>query len=110
MNINLEEITNEVGADACIITDLEGNPVNQINIAFPENIALMTEMAYSMCKGLSEDLNNGELEQLITKTSKGIIIINKFGDYIVLILSNDFSKLGILLKKIKTFETLLRKE
>ncbi len=110
MDINLEEITNEIGADASIILDLEGNVINHTHINFPDNIALMTEMTYSMTKDLSNDLDIGEFEQIITKSSKGFLIINKFNNYIVLILSNNFSNLGILIKKANVFKTLLTKD
>lgn len=102
MNKYLEETISEIGADAFLITDLEGNVVSFSNINYPENIALMTEAAFSMNKDLSNDLNNGELEQLITKTSKGIMITSKIENNIISIISNDFSKLGILLKKVSS--------
>lgn len=102
MDKKLEEAIDGIGADASLVIDFEGNVIKSANVDFAENIALMTEAAFSMCKDLSEDLGNGELEQLITKTSKGIMITSKVGNYIVSIISNDFSNLGILLKKINS--------
>jgi len=98
----LKEVVKEIEADAYLVIDLEGNVIESLNVDFADNIGLMTEVAFSMCKDLSEDLKNGELEQLITKTSKGIMITSKVKNNIISILSKDFSKLGILLKKMSS--------
>ena len=102
MDKYLKEVVKEIEADAYLVIDLEGNVIESLNVDFADNIGLMTEVAFSMCKDLSEDLKNGELEQLITKTSKGIMITAKVKNNIISILSKDFSKLGILLKKMSS--------
>ena len=99
MSDTLEELVNDIGAEAFLIIDLEGNVIKSENVDFAENIGLMTEAAFSMCKDLSQDLGKGDLEQLITKTSKGLMITSRVEDKIISILSNDFSKLGLFLKK-----------
>jgi len=77
-------------------------------VDFGENIAAMTEVIFSMCKDLSKDLNNGSLEQLMMKTTEGFLIANKVGaDHIVATICTDHSKLGLLLKKMNSLETIV---
>ncbi len=104
--LNLEKVIEFTGAQAAMILDSEGNLIDSTNISFEENIAAMTEMAFTMCKDLSEDLNNGCLEQLMAKTSEGFLIANKMkSEHIIAALCKDHSKLGLFLKKMNSLET-----
>lgn len=97
--IDLKELLKTTGADAILITDNEGNVIEHLNVENEKNIAAMTEMAFSMCKDLSTDLGNGELEQIFAKADNGFFIANRLkSQHILIMLSKNNSKLGLYLK------------
>jgi len=97
--IDLLSIQEFTKAEIIILADENGNVVDSLNTDYETNIALMIETAYSMCKDLSKDLNNGDLDQLLAKSSDGYFIVNKLEDNsLIMIVSKDPSKLGLLLK------------
>ena len=99
--IDLKQVLETTGADAVLIADKDGNLIEAINVEHDKNIAAMTEMAFSMCRDLSSDLQNGDLDQLFAKSSNGFFIANKLNsEHILMLLSRDNSKLGLLLKLI----------
>ena len=52
---------------------------------------------------MSEDLNNGDLKQIMIKNNDGIVVANKDqDDNCVALLSKDISKMGLLLRKMDT--------
>ncbi|KQB40975.1 hypothetical protein RC62_4350 [Flavobacterium aquidurense] len=53
-----------------------------------------------MCLEMSEDVNNGDLKQVMIKNKDGIVVANKDEyDNCVALLSKDISKMGLLLRK-----------
>lgn len=96
---NLQGILDTTGAEAALIIDNEGNLIQSLNIDYGKNIAAMTDMAFKMCRDLYHDLNNGEVEQIIARAANGLFIVHKLDSaHIIILLSNDISKLGMLLK------------
>lgn len=97
--IDLLAIQEYTQAEIVLLADEKGNIKDSINTEYDTNIALMIEAAFSMCKDLSKDLKNGELTQLLAKGSDGYFIANKLEDKsVIMIVSKDPSKLGLLLK------------
>lgn len=101
--IDLKKILESTNADAILLADNEGNIKNSYNVEYETNIALMTETMFTMCKDLSKDLGNGDLDQIMAKSSKGFFVVNKLDPNSILIaISKDNSKIGLLLKFISS--------
>lgn len=97
--IDLQEIQEFTQAEIVLLADEKGNVKDSLNTKYDTNIALMMETAFSMCKDLSKDLNNGDLKQLLAKGSDGYFIANKLeDDSIIMVVSKNTSNLGLLLK------------
>ncbi len=108
--IDLELIQEFTKAELIILADKNGNVINTLNTDYETNLALMTETAFSMCKDLLKDLNNGDLVQLLGKSTDNYFIINKLKDNsIITIVSKDSSKLGLLLKYMNDEKNFYRK-
>ncbi|GGX20504.1 hypothetical protein [Aquimarina muelleri] len=97
--IDLKKIKEDTDASIVVLADKTGNIVDSVGTEYESNVALMLEAAFTMCNDLSKDLLNGDLDQLMAKCSQGYFIANKINpDSIILIVTNDLSKLGLLLK------------
>ena len=101
--IDLESIKNDTEAVIIVHADEKGKVLNSIDSEYDTNIALMMETAFTMCNGMSADLENGSLNLLLSKSDNGFTIIRKLADdSLILILSRDVSKLGLLMKYMET--------
>ncbi|MFC5048604.1 roadblock/LC7 domain-containing protein [Aquimarina hainanensis] len=101
--LQLDKVLEDTGADAALLLDLEGNVISASHVDYEQNIAAMVQMIYAMGSDLSQDLKNGELEQLLVKASAGFFVVNKHGeDAIIVIFSKEVSKIGRCLKMINT--------
>ncbi|WP_103071944.1 roadblock/LC7 domain-containing protein [Aquimarina sediminis] len=103
--IDLKKIKEDTGANMIVVADKEGKVIDSLDAEYDSNIALMTETVFSMCRDLSKDLFEGNLEQLVAKSPEGYFIVNRLGsDSVILLLSKDLSKFGLLLKYVSTIE------
>ncbi len=60
----------------------------------------MIGMILKMCLEMSEDVNNGDLKQVMIKNNDGIVVASKNqDDNCIALLSKDLSKMGLLLRK-----------
>ncbi|SNR31145.1 roadblock/LC7 domain-containing protein [Flavobacterium sp. ov086] len=102
--IDLNLLVKETGAESGLRFNIDGILLESINLEYDGNVAAMIGMILKMCLEMSEDLNNGELKQVMIKNNDGIVVANKDqNDNCVALLSNDISKMGLLLRKIDTF-------
>ncbi|AOW10325.1 roadblock/LC7 domain-containing protein [Flavobacterium gilvum] len=98
MNLGKLEKT---GLETALLFDKNGEVIDSLKIEYPINIAAMSNVIFTMCKEMLEDMKFNDLKQLILKTDTGLVIGNKFEDNLFLITTtNDISKLGLLLKVI----------
>ncbi|WP_271782326.1 roadblock/LC7 domain-containing protein [Aquimarina algiphila] len=97
--MDLKKVLKSINAEAVLIVDNDGNMVDSLNIEYDTNVALMTETLFTMCKDLSKDIGNGELDQIMAKSSDGFFIANKLSsESIIISISKDISKIGLILK------------
>ncbi|WP_062059924.1 roadblock/LC7 domain-containing protein [Aquimarina longa] len=103
--IDLKKIKEDTEVDSIVIADKEGNVVDALDTEYDTNVALMIETAFSMCNDMSQDLLNGSLDQLMAKSSEGYLIANRINtNSIILVVSKNISKLGLLLKYMNSIE------
>ncbi|UOB17570.1 roadblock/LC7 domain-containing protein [Abyssalbus ytuae] len=101
--VDLNNIMDITGAEAALIADHEGNLIESVNVEYDKNIAAMIQMAFTMNRDLSKDIGNGDLEQVFARSSDGFFVANKLqSNHIIMLLSKDNSKLGMLLKMLST--------
>ncbi|PKB18432.1 roadblock/LC7 domain-containing protein [Flavobacterium sp. 5] len=98
MDLNQLEKT---GLEAALVFDKNGDVVDSLNIENSINIAAMSNVIFTMCKEMLEDMKFNDLKQIVLKTDSGLLVGNKLSDDLFLITTtNDISKLGLLLKVI----------
>ncbi|WP_035092063.1 roadblock/LC7 domain-containing protein [Aquimarina macrocephali] len=103
--IDLKKIKEDTEVDSVIIADNSGNVIDALDTQHDTNVALMMETAFSMCNDMVKDLLNGDLDQLMAKSSKGFLIANRIkSDSIILVVSKKMSKLGLLLKYMSSLD------
>ncbi|WP_109097809.1 roadblock/LC7 domain-containing protein [Aquimarina sp. AU58] len=103
--IDLKKIKEDTEVDSIVIADKSGNVIDALGTKHDTNIALMTETAFSMCDDMVKDLLKGDLDQLMAKSPKGFLIANRIkSDSIILVVSKNMSKLGLLLKYMSSLE------
>ncbi|MEO8240059.1 MAG: roadblock/LC7 domain-containing protein [Flavobacterium sp.] len=101
--IDLNTLVAETGADSGLIFSIDGILIESCNLEYDGNVAAMIGMILKMSLEMSEDLNNGDLKQLMIKNNDGIVVANKdHNDNCVALLSKDLSKMGLLLRKLDT--------
>lgn len=97
MNLKLEK----TGLETALVFDKNGDVIDSLKIEHSTNIAAMSNVIFTMCKEMLEDMQFSELKQIILKTDSGLLIGNKLNDNLFLITTtSDISKLGLLLKVI----------
>ncbi|WP_244283527.1 roadblock/LC7 domain-containing protein [Flavobacterium hercynium] len=93
----------ETGAESGLVFNIDGILVESVNLEYDGNVAAMIGMILKMCLEMSEDVNTGELKQVMIKNLDGIVVANKDqGDNCVALLTKDISKMGLLLRKMDT--------
>lgn len=108
--IDLEGIQKFTEAELIILLDENGSVIDSVKAEYAINIALIVETVFSICEDLSEDLNNGDLVQLFGKSVDGYFIVNKLKDKsLIIIVTKDSSKLGLLLKYMNNEENFRKK-
>lgn len=96
---DLKKIKEDTGANIIVLADNKGNVIDSLDTKYESNLALMAETSFSMCNDLLKDLINGDMDQLMAKSTDGFFIANRYNiDSVILIVSNNLSKLGLLLK------------
>jgi predicted regulator of Ras-like GTPase activity (Roadblock/LC7/MglB family) len=101
--IDLNTLVAETGADSGLIFSIDGVLIESCNLEYDGNVAAMMGMILKMSLEMSEDLNNGDLKQLMIKNDDGIVVANKdHNGNCVALLSKDLSKMGLLLRKLDT--------
>ena len=101
--IDLNTLIQETGADSGLVFSIDGILVESVNLEYDGNVAAMIGMILKMSLEMSEDLNNGNLKQLMIKNDDGIVVASKDeNDNCVALLSKDLSKVGLLLRKMDT--------
>ncbi len=96
---NLKKIKEDTESNIVILADNNGAVIDSLNTEFDSNFAMMTEAAFSMCSDLLKDVINKDMDQLMAKSSDGFFIANRLDkESILLIVSDNLSKLGLLLK------------
>ena len=100
--IDLKKIKTDTGAHILVHADENGKVIDSINpeyIEYDANIALMTETAFSMCNDLLSGITSSNLKQLIARSTENYFIANKLdSNSIIIIVSNEITKIGLLLK------------
>lgn len=95
MKLKLEK----TGLETALIFDKNGDVVDSLKIEYAVNIAAMSNVIFTMCKEMLEDMKFNDLKQIILKTESELWVGNKLNDDLYLITTtNDISKLGLLLK------------
>ncbi|MGQ7944236.1 roadblock/LC7 domain-containing protein [Flavobacterium sp. WC2509] len=98
--MDLKKLEN-TGLETALVFDKNGDVIDSFKIEYPINIAAMSNVIFTMCKEMLEDMKFSDLKQIVLKTDSGLLIGNKFDDNLFLITTtNDISKLGLLLKGI----------
>jgi predicted regulator of Ras-like GTPase activity (Roadblock/LC7/MglB family) len=101
--VDLNTLVAETGADSGLIFSIDGILIESYNLEYDGNVAAMIGMILKMSLELSEDLNKGDLKQLMIKNCDGIVVANKdHNDNCIALLSKDLSKMGLLLRKMDT--------
>jgi len=97
MNLKLEK----TGLETALVFNKNGDVVDSLKIEFATNIAAMSNVIFTMCGEMLEDMKFNDLKQIILKTDSGLLVGNKLNENLFLITTtNDISKLGLLLKVI----------
>lgn len=98
MNLGKLEKT---GLETALVFNKNGDVIDSFKIEFAINIAAMSNVIFTMCKEMLEDMQFNGLKQIILKTDSGLLVGNKLNEDLFLITTtNDISKLGLLLKVI----------
>lgn len=98
MNLGKLEKT---GLETALVFDKDGNVVDSFKIDHSINIAAMSNIIFTMCKEMLEDMQLNDLKQIVLKTDAGLLVGNKLNEDLYLITTTkDISKLGLLLKLI----------
>lgn len=101
--IDLNTLVEETGAESGLSFNIDGILLESVNLEYDGNVAAMIGMILKMCLEMSEDVNNGDLRQVMIKNNDGIVVANKnHDDNCVALLSKDISKMGLLLRKMDT--------
>lgn len=98
-DIELSDLLKSTSADGAIIISTKGELIEVINIDSAENVAGMLGVLVNMCKSFSEDLNTGEFDQFMLKSTKGVFMadkISKKDDIILGLYSKDLTKGGLM--------------
>jgi uncharacterized protein len=91
----------KAGLETVLVFNKNGDVIDSLNIEYSVNIAAMSNVIFTMCKEMLEDMKFSNLKQIILKTDSGLLFGNKINDDLYLITTtNDISKLGLLLKVI----------
>lgn len=102
---DLKKIKEDTEASVIVLADNNGDVIDSLDTEFDSNLALMTEAAFSMCNDLLKDLIDGDMNQLMAKSKDSFFIVNRLDkDAILLIVSNNLSKLGLLLKYMSSIQ------
>lgn len=98
--MDIKKVLEATNASFIVLSDKNGNIIDSVHTEYEDNFALMTEAAFSMCSDLLKDINNSNLKQIMAKSDNDYFIANKIekDEKILLIGSNDLSKLGLHLK------------
>lgn len=92
------------GLQTSVVFNSNGDVIYSFNIEYAINIAAMSNVIFTMCKEMLEDMQFNNLKQIILKTDSGLLVGNKLNNDLFLITTtNDISKLGLLLKVIDNF-------
>ncbi|TPG38724.1 hypothetical protein [Flavobacterium pectinovorum] len=101
--IDLNALVEETGAESGLSFNIDGVLLESVNLEYDGNVAAMIGMILKMCLEMSEDVNNGDLKQVMIKNQDGIVVANKNEeDNCIALLSKDISKMGLLLRKMDT--------
>lgn len=101
MDLKLEK----TGLETALVFDKNGDVIDSLKIEYSINIAAMSNVIFTMCKEMLEDMQLNDLKQIVLKTDSGLLVGNKFNDNLFLITTtNDVSKLGLLLKVIDNLD------
>ena len=91
----------KTGLETALVFDKNGDVVDSFNIEYSTNIAAMSNVIFTMCKEMLEDMQLSNLKQIVLKTDSGLLVGNKLNEDLFLITTtSDISKLGLLLKVI----------
>ncbi len=102
---DLKKIKEDTEASVIVLADNNGDVIDSLDTEFDSNLALMTEAAFSMCNDLLKDLIDGDMNQLMAKSKDSFFIVNRLDkEVILLIVSNNLSKLGLLLKYMSSIQ------
>ncbi len=95
----------KAGLETALIFNKNGEVIDSLKIDYPINIAAMSNVIFTMCKEMLEDMQLNDLKQIILKTDSGLLVGNKLNEDLFLITTtNDISKLGLLLKVIDNLD------
>lgn len=98
-NKMLQQIIENTGIESALLFDANSNVIDSYNMDTPKRIAAMSNTIFEMCKGLTEDLKENNLNQIIIKGEALLIIGNKINnDKYLVSITKDITKLGLLLK------------
>jgi predicted regulator of Ras-like GTPase activity (Roadblock/LC7/MglB family) len=98
--IDLQTLVEETGAESGLSFNIDGILNKSVNLEYDGNVAAMIGMILKMCLEMSEDVNNGDLKQVMIKNNDGIVVASKNqDDNCIALLSKDLSKMGLLLRR-----------
>lgn len=91
----------KTGLESALVFNKNGDVIDSFKIEYEINIAAMSNIIFTMCKEMLEDMQLSDLKQIVLKSDSGLVIGNKLNEDLFLITTtNDISKLGLLLKVI----------
>jgi predicted regulator of Ras-like GTPase activity (Roadblock/LC7/MglB family) len=95
----------KTGLETALVFDKNGDVIDSFKIEYSTNIAAMSNVIFTMCKEMLEDMQLVGLKQIVLKTDSGLLLGNKLNDNLFLITTTkDVSKLGLLLKVINNLD------
>ena len=95
----------KTGLETALVFDKNGDVIDSFKIEYSTNIAAMSNVIFTMCKEMLEDMQLVGLKQIVLKTDSGLLLGNKLNDNLFLITTTkDVSKLGLLLKVIDNLD------
>lgn len=98
--MNFEKLE-KTGLETALVFNKNGEVIYSFKIEYAINIAAMSNVIFTMCKEMLEDMKFSDLKQIVLKTDSGLLVGNKLNEDLFLITTtNDISKLGLLLKVI----------
>lgn len=96
-SIELSDLLKMTNADGAIIVSPKGELLKAENVNAGANVSAMLGVLITMCRDFCEDMNTGEFNQLILKSSEGVFIADEIKDLgIVGLFSNDLAKGGMM--------------